>query len=89
MRLDDWELSAPAQLQFWPRHVHPTGAGAWHQPHGFDTLRDAVSAAITRRAPGAHVAWILTSTGRTLTPPEIEDLWIGMQAEAVGSPPSG
>jgi hypothetical protein len=80
MRLDDWEYAAPAQLQYRPAHVNPTGPEAWGQPKPFATLRDAVRAAITDPTPPAQVAYITTSGGHTLEPRDIEDLWLGMQA---------
>jgi hypothetical protein len=79
MELDSWEISAPAHLQYWPAHVHPTGAGAWDHPRTFDSLRDAVGAAINDAAPPAQVAWILTSGGHTLKPADIEDLWLRLR----------
>jgi hypothetical protein len=82
MNLEPWEIGSPAQLQYWPAHVHPTGPGAWDHPRAFPTLRDAIRAAITEAAPQSQVAWILTSGGRTLEPNEIEDLWLQLQASA-------
>ncbi len=82
MELETWELGAPAHLQFWPTHVNPTGPGAWDHPRTFETLREAVTAAITETAPNSQVAWILTSGGRTLKPAEIEDLWLQLSAAA-------
>lgn len=81
MTLEAWEHAAPAQLQYWPAHAHPTGPGAWDHPRAFATLREAITAAITETPTQAHVAWILTSGGRTLTPADIEDLWLQMQAK--------
>jgi hypothetical protein len=82
MDLEPWEFKAPAQLQYWPAHVHPTGPGAWDHPRPFPTLREAVAAAINDAAPQSQVAWILTSSGRTLKPADIEDLWLQLRASA-------
>ena len=80
MDLDEWEHAAPAQLQYWPAHAYPSGAGAWDHPRNFGSLREAIAAAIADKRPETHVAWILTSGGRTLKPADIEDLWLDMQA---------
>jgi hypothetical protein len=78
--LESWEFGAPAQLQYWPAHVHPSGPGIWDHPRSFRTLRDAVAAAVTEPRPRSQVAWILTSGGRTLEPHDIEDLWLQLKA---------
>ena len=82
MDIESWELSAPAHLQFWPAHINPTGAGSWDRPRTFESLRDAVTAAITEAPPEAQVAWILTSAGKVLKPADIEDLWLQLHAPA-------
>jgi hypothetical protein len=80
MDLENWELSAPAQLQFWPAHLNPSGPAAWDSPRGFETLREAIAAAVAANPkPPASVAWILTSGGKMLTPADIEGLWLDMQ----------
>ena len=55
MELETWQIGAPAHLQYWPAHVHPTGPGIWDHPRTFDTLREAVAAAVTE-APPSQVA---------------------------------
>ena len=85
MSLEKWEYAAPAQLQFWPAHVNPSGPAAWDSPSAFATLREAIAAAAAAApaapaAPPAKVAWILTSGGKMLTPADIEGLWLDMQA---------
>jgi hypothetical protein len=85
MDLETWEHAAPAQLQYWPANAHPTGPGAWDHPRAFASLSEAITAAITDKAPHAHVAWILTSGGRTLKPADIEDLWLQMQSRGTGA----
>jgi hypothetical protein len=89
MELENWELGAPAHLQYWPAHINPTGAGAWDHPRTFETLREAVTAAVTQTPPHSQLAWILTSAGRIMEPAEVEDLWLQLQAPAsdVTAPP--
>ncbi len=84
MELERWEYGAPAQLQFWPHNINPSGAEAWDSPRSYGTLREAIAAAITDPAPPSQIAWILTSGGRTLTPADIEGLWLDMQSPATG-----
>jgi hypothetical protein len=87
MSLENWEYAAPAQLQFWPAHVNPSGPAAWDSPTAFATLREAIAAAAASpAAPPATVAWILTSGGKMLTPADIEGLWLDMQAPAAQAP---
>ena len=80
MSLEKWEYGAPAQLQFWPAHLNPSGPAAWDSPTVFATLREAIAAAATSTASSSQVAWILTSGGTMLTPTDIEGLWLDMQA---------
>lgn len=80
MPAEAWEFDAPAQLQYWPAHVHPTGPGSWDKPRLFPTLRAAVAAAVSEEAPASRVAWILTSGGHTLRASEIEGLWLEFSA---------
>ena len=80
--IEAWELDAPAQLQYWPAHVHPSGPGAWDRPRGFPTLRAAITAAVTDPPPSSGVAWILTGGGHTLQPVDIESLWLELKAQA-------
>jgi hypothetical protein len=84
MEFEPWELGAPAQLQFWPARINPTGAAAWDHPRAFETLREAVAAAVaeTQTQPAAQLAWILTSAGRILKPADVEDLWLRLHAPA-------
>jgi hypothetical protein len=82
MDFEAWELGAPAHLQFWPAHINPTGAAAWDQPRMFETLRQAVAAAIVEAPAQAQLAWILTSSGRVLKPADVEDLWLKLHAPA-------
>jgi hypothetical protein len=83
--VEDWEFDAPAHLQYWPAHVHPTGPGSWDKPRPFGSLRDAIAAAATDAAPPAGVAWILTSGGHILRALDIETLWLDRKAaEASG-----
>ena len=84
-QVEDWEFDAPAHLQYWPAHVHPTGPGSWDKPRLFPTLREAIAAAASDADPPAGVAWILTSGGHTLRAVDIETLWLDQQAaEASG-----
>jgi hypothetical protein len=76
----EWELDAPAHLQYWPAHVHPDGPGAWDRPRLFGSLRDAIAAAATDASPPAGVAWILTSGGHVLRALDIESLWLDRKA---------
>jgi hypothetical protein len=78
--VEEWEFDAPAHLQYWPAHVHPTGPGAWDKPRLFATLRDAIAAAATDTAPAAGVAWILTSGGHILRALDVESLWLDEKA---------
>jgi len=78
--IESWELDAPAQLQYWPAHVHPSGPGSWDRPRMFASLRDAIAAAVTEPAPPSGVAWILTGGGHTLQPIDIEALWLELQS---------
>lgn len=80
MPVEAWEFEAPAQLQYWPAHVHPTGPGAWDKPRMFHTLREAVEAAVTDPAPPSSIAWILTSGGHTLRASDVEALWLELKA---------
>ncbi len=82
MEIEPWELAAPAHLQFWPAHINPTGANAWDHPRTCDSLREAVRVAVTQAEPEAQLAWILTSSGRILTPADVEDLWLTLHAPA-------
>ena len=86
MELEPWELAAPAQLQYWPANINPTGPSAWDSPRSFHTLQDAIAAAITDKAPPAQVAWILTSGGRSLTPADIEGLWLDLRSRRQSNP---
>jgi len=87
--VDKWEFDAPAHLQYWPAHVHPTGPGSWDRPRLFGTLREAVAAAATDAAAPAGVAWILTSGGHILRALDIETLWLDQKAaEALRSIPN-
>lgn len=79
-QVEDWEFQAPAHLQYWPAHVHPTGPGSWDKPRLFSTLREAIAAAATDAAPASGVAWILTSGGHILQAREIEALWLDQKA---------
>jgi hypothetical protein len=89
-RVEDWEFDAPAHLQYWPAHVHPTGPGSWDKPRLFSTLREAIAAAASDPAPPSGVAWILTSGGRILAARDVEALWLDQKAaEAVGRGKSG
>jgi hypothetical protein len=84
-QVEEWEFDAPAHLQYWPAHVHPTGPGSWDKPRLFPTLREAIAAAASDPDPSAGVAWILTSGGHTLRAIEIETLWLDQKAaEASG-----
>jgi hypothetical protein len=84
-RLEDWELDAPADLQYWPAHVHPTGPGSWDKPRQFSTLREAIATAATDPTSPSGVAWILTSGGRILAARDVEAMWLDQQAaEASG-----
>lgn len=84
-QVEDWELDAPAHLQYWPAHVHPAGPGSWDRPRLFSTLREAIAAAATDPDPPAGIAWILTSGGHTLRALDIETLWLDQKAaEASG-----
>lgn len=84
-QIEDWEFEAPAHLQYWPAHVHPTGPGSWDKPRLFASLREAIAAAATDPDPAAGVAWILTSGGRILRAVDIEALWLDQKAaEASG-----
>jgi hypothetical protein len=78
--VETWEFDAPAHLQYWPAHVHPTGPGSWDRPRLFASLRDAIAAAATDAAPPAGVAWILTSGGHILRALDIEALWLDQKA---------
>jgi hypothetical protein len=78
--IEEWEFDAPAHLQYWPAHVHPSGPGAWDKPRMFASLREAIAAAATDATPAAGVAWILTSGGRILRAPDVETLWLDQQA---------
>ncbi len=78
--IESWELDAPAQLQYWPAHVHPSGPGSWDRPRMFASLRDAIAAAVTEPAPPSGVAWILTGGGHTLQPIDIEAMWLELQS---------
>jgi hypothetical protein len=82
--VEKWEFDAPAHLQYWPAHVHPTGPGSWDRPRLFGSLRDAIAAAATDTAPPAGVAWILTSGGHILRAPDIENLWLDQKATEAG-----
>lgn len=84
-QVENWEFDAPAHLQYWPVHVHPTGPGSWDRPRLFSTLREAIAAAASDPDPPAGVAWILTSGGHTLRQADIETLWLDQKAaEASG-----
>jgi hypothetical protein len=84
-QVEDWEFEAPAHLQYWPAHVHPTGPGSWDKPRLFPTLREAIAAAAGDPEPPSGVAWILTSGGHTLQTANIEALWLDHKAaEASG-----
>lgn len=83
MRIEPWEIVAPAQLQYWPEHVHPSGPGAWGNLKSFQTLREAVKAAVSA-CGSTPVAFIMTSGGRMLKRADIEDLWLSLKSE----PPS-
>lgn len=84
-QVEDWELDAPAHLQYWPAHVHPSGPGSWDKPRLFSTLREAIAAAATDPDAPAGIAWILTSGGHTLRAVDIETLWLDQKAaEASG-----
>jgi hypothetical protein len=79
-QVEDWEFDAPAHLQYWPAHVHPTGPGSWDKPRLFSRLREAIAAAATDPDPPAGIAWILTSGGHTLRAVDIETLWLDQKA---------
>jgi hypothetical protein len=84
-QVEAWEFQAPAHLQYWPAHVHPTGPGSWDKPRLFPTLREAIAAAATDPDPPSGIAWILTSGGHTLRAVDIETLWLDQKAtEASG-----
>ena len=84
-QVEDWEFDAPAHLQYWPAHVHPTGPGSWDKPRLFSTLREAIAAAATDPDSPAGIAWILTSGGHILRAVDIETLWLDQKAaEASG-----
>jgi hypothetical protein len=87
MTVELWELDAPAQLQYWPAHVHPTGPGSWDKPRIFQTLREAIKAAITDPEPQGNVAWIMTSGGHTLRAADIEALWLELKGQPAGMSP--
>jgi len=87
--IEAWEFDAPAHLQYWPAHVHPTGPGSWDKPRLFPSLREAIAAAATDPDPSSGVAWILTSGGHTLRAVDIETLWLDQKTtEAAGGAPS-
>jgi len=84
-QIEDWELEAPAHLQYWPAHVNPTGPGSWDKPRLFPTLREAIATAASDPAPPSGIAWILTSGGRILRAVDIEAMWLDRKAaEASG-----
>jgi hypothetical protein len=84
-QVEAWEFDAPAHLQYWPAHVHPTGPGSWDRPRLFSTLREAIAAAVTEPDSPAGVAWILTGGGHILRAVDIETLWLDQKAaEASG-----
>jgi hypothetical protein len=84
-QVEEWEFDAPAHLQYWPAHVHPTGPGSWDKPRLFPSLREAIAAAATDADPSSGVAWILTSGGHILRAVDIETLRLDQKtAEAAG-----
>jgi hypothetical protein len=84
-QIEEWEFDAPAHLQYWPAHVHPTGPGSWHKPRLFPSLREAIAAAAADPESSSGVAWILTSGGRILRAADVESLWLDQKAaEASG-----
>lgn len=76
------DLDAPARLQYWPVAPDLWESARWEDAKRFQTLREALQAAVTVECPAGKAAYILTASGIALKPDEIPEIWSGLQRTA-------
>ena len=76
------DLDAPARLQYWPVAPDLWESARWEDAKRFQTLREALKAAVTEECPAGKAAYILTASGIALKPDEIPEIWSGLQRTA-------
>jgi hypothetical protein len=76
------DLDAPARLQYWPIAPDLYESARWEDAKQFQTLRDALRAALTEECPAGKAAYLLTTSGITLKPDELPEIWSGLQGAA-------
>jgi hypothetical protein len=73
------DLDAPARLQYWPVIPDLCESARWEDAKRFQTLREAVQAAVTEECPVGKAAYLLTASGIALKPNEIPVIWSSLQ----------
>jgi hypothetical protein len=73
------DLDAPARLQYWPIVPDLYESARWEDARRFQTLREALQAALTEECPAGRAAYVLTASGITLKPDLLPEIWSGLQ----------
>ncbi len=79
------DLDNPARLQYWPVAPDLWESARWEDAKRFQTLRDALQAAVTEECPAGKAAYILTASGIALKPDGIPEIWSRLQRTATPS----
>lgn len=79
------DLDAPARLQYWPIVPDLYESARWEDARRFQTLREALRAAVTEECPAGKAAYLLTASGITLKPDELPEIWSGLQGSATSN----
>jgi hypothetical protein len=79
------DLDAPARLQYWPVFPDLCESARWEDAKRFQTLREALRAALTEQCPDGKAAYILTASGMALKPDQLPEIWLGSQGAATSN----
>ncbi len=74
------DLDAPARLQYWPVIPDLCESARWEDAKRFQSLREALRAAVTEKCPDGKAVYLLTASGMALKPDEIPEIWSSLQA---------